>query len=95
MRQWKVLLHNRLNGARLAMASLGQLSGLALTLTDPANLAMIAWAAGVFAAPGVEILRSRWKGEVGLDVVAALSMVFSETLVALAAEPMPVRGRKS
>jgi hypothetical protein len=78
------------------MASLGQLSGLALTLTDPASLAMIAWAADVvFAAPGVEILRSRCKGEVGPDVVAALSMVFSETLVALAAEPMPVRGRKS
>lgn len=85
----KTLLHDRLNVALLAVALLGLLSGLALTLSDRADLAMIAWAAGVvpvFAALVVEILRSLWKGEVGLDIVAALSMsvalLFGEGLAA-------------
>ncbi len=83
------LLHDRMNVALLAVALLGLLSGLGLMLTDRADLATIAWAAGVvpvLAALVVEILRSLWKGEVGLDVVAALSMsaalLFGETLAA-------------
>ncbi len=85
----KASLHNRLNVALLTVALLGLLSGLALMLTGRADLAMIAWAAGVvpvFAALVLEILRSLWKGEVGLDIVAALSMsaalLFGEGLAA-------------
>ncbi|OYU38013.1 MAG: heavy metal translocating P-type ATPase [Pseudorhodobacter sp. PARRP1] len=85
----KALLLDRMNVALLAVALLGLLSGLGLMLTDRADLAMIAWAAGVvpvFAALVVEILRSLWKGEVGLDIVAALSMsaalLFGEGLAA-------------
>ena len=83
------LLNDRLNVALLVVAVLGLLAGLALMLTDRADLALIAWAAGVvpvIAALVVEILRSLWKGEVGLDIVAALSMsaalLFGETLAA-------------
>ena len=53
------------------------------------DLAVVAWSAGVIpvlAALFVEIVRSLWKGEVGLDIVAALSMsaalLFGETLAA-------------
>ena len=83
------LLHDRLNVALLGVALLGLLAGLGLLLADRAELATIAWAAGivpVLAALVIEILRSLWKGEVGLDIVAALSMsaalLFGETLAA-------------
>jgi len=71
------LNHDRLNVALLAVALLGLVSGLALLLTGQPDLSTIAWTTGVLpvlAALIVEILRSLWKGEVGLDVVAALSM---------------------
>ena len=73
----KSLLLNRLNLALLAIALVGLLSGLALSLAGQPRLAAAAWAAGVIpvlAALGVEIVRSLAKGEIGLDIVAALSM---------------------
>ena len=83
------LTHDRLNVALLAVALLGLVSGLALLLTGQPDLSTIAWTTGVLpvlAALVVEILRSLWKGEVGLDVVAALSMsaalLFGEALAA-------------
>lgn len=83
------LLHNRLNVALLTIALIGLMSGLGLMVTDKPHLATIAWAAGAFpvlAALLVEIIRSLAKGEVGLDIVAALSMsaalFFGETLAA-------------
>ncbi len=83
------LNHDRLNVALLAVALLGLVSGLALLLTGQPDLSTIAWTTGVLpvlAALIVEILRSLWKGEVGLDVVAALSMsaalLFGEALAA-------------
>ena len=73
----------------LAVALLGLVSGLVLWAAGRPELAAIAWAAGVapvLAALLVEIVRSLSKGEVGLDIVAALSMsaalVFGETLAA-------------
>ena len=83
------LLHDRLNVALLTAALVGLVSGLGLLAAGNPNLAAIAWAAGVIpvlAALLVEIVRSLWKGEVGLDIVAALSMsaalLFGETLAA-------------
>ncbi|OPH81367.1 heavy metal translocating P-type ATPase [Nitrobacter vulgaris] len=83
------LLHNRLNVALLAIALIGLMCGLGLTVADKPELATIAWATGVvpvLAALLVEIVRSLVKGEVGLDIVAALSMsaalFFGETLAA-------------
>jgi heavy metal translocating P-type ATPase len=80
---------DRLNIALLMVALLGLVSGLALLLAGQADLATLAWTAGVLpvlAALVVEILRSLWQGEVGLDVVAALSMsaalLFGEALAA-------------
>lgn len=82
-------LHDRLNSALLAVALLGLVSGLGLLMAGEPDLATIAWAAGVvpvLAALVVEIIRSLLHGEVGLDVVAALSMsaalLFGETLAA-------------
>ena len=73
----------------LAVALGGVLAGLALHLGGRVDLAGLAWAAGVLpvlAALLAEILRSLARGEVGLDIVAALSMsaalVFGETLAA-------------
>ncbi|MBP7243053.1 heavy metal translocating P-type ATPase [Amaricoccus sp.] len=73
----------------LLIALAGLVSGLVLHVTDRADAADIAWTAGVapvLAALVVEILRSLWRGEVGLDIVAALSMsaalAFGETLAA-------------
>ena len=83
------LFHDRLNVALLGLALLGLVSGLVLMLAGQPDLAKIVWAAGVIpilAALCVEIVRSLWKGEVGLDIVAALSMsaalLFGETLAA-------------
>jgi cation transport ATPase len=82
------------NGARLETAllliALGGLGiGLALYFTGRGDLAQAVWLAGVIpvlAALLVEILRSLWRGEVGLDIVAALSMsaalAFGEMLAA-------------
>lgn len=84
------LFHDRLNVALLGLALLGLVSGLVLLLAGQPDLAKIVWAAGVIpvlAALCVEIVRSLWKGEVGLDIVAALSMsaalLFGETLTRL------------
>jgi heavy metal translocating P-type ATPase len=89
MHQMKALFEDRLNVALLGMALLGLVSGGVLWLSGRPDLAEIAWAAGVIpvlAALCIEIVRSLWKGEVGLDIVAALSMsaalLFGETLAA-------------
>jgi heavy metal translocating P-type ATPase len=83
------LFHDRLNLALLGLSLLGLVSGLVLWLVGPPDLAEIVWMAGVLpvlAALCVEIVRSLMKGEVGLDIVAALSMsaalLFGETLAA-------------
>ncbi len=85
----KLLLYGRLNVALLAMALAGLVSGLGLLVAGRPELATLAWSAGVgpvLAALVVEIVRSLLKGEVGLDIVAALSMsaalLFGETLAA-------------
>lgn len=85
----KPLLHDRLNIALLTIALLGLLSGLGLLLAGRGDLATFAWTAGVLpvlAALVFEIVGSLAKGEVGLDIVAALSMsaalLFGETLAA-------------
>jgi heavy metal translocating P-type ATPase len=82
-------LHDRLNVALLTIALVGLTSGLVLMLAGQAPLAILAWSTGVLpvlAALLVEIVRSLAKGEVGLDIVAALSMsaalFFGETLAA-------------
>lgn len=83
------LFHDRLNVALLGLAFLGLVSGLAFWLVGQPDFATIAWTAGVvpvLAALCVEIVRSLGQGEVGLDIVAALSMsaalLFGETLAA-------------
>ena len=83
------LFHDRLNVALLGVALLGLVSGLVLLLAGQPDLSKFAWAAGVIpvlAALCVEIVRSLWEGEVGLDIVAALSMsaalLFGEALAA-------------
>lgn len=85
----KALFEDRLNVVLLGMALLGLVSGGVLWLSGRPDLAEIAWAAGVIpvlVALCIEIVRSLWKGEVGLDIVAALSMsaalLFGETLAA-------------
>ncbi|AMY71336.1 ATPase P [Frigidibacter mobilis] len=82
-------VRDRLNIALLGLALLGLVGGLGLWLAGQPALAGPVWAAGVvpvLAALCVEILRSLWKGEVGLDIVAALSMsaalLVGETLAA-------------
>ncbi len=77
------------NIALLIIALAGLAVGLGLSLAGNADFARIAWMAGVvpvLLALVVEIVRSLWRGEVGLDVVAALSMsaalAFGETLAA-------------
>lgn len=80
---------NRLSVALLVIALTGLLGGLGLWLAGRSDLATIAWTAGVIPVLlGLlaEIIRSLWQGEVGLDIVAALSMsaalLFGETLAA-------------
>ncbi|MFN7224814.1 MAG: heavy metal translocating P-type ATPase [Paracoccaceae bacterium] len=80
---------NRLNIALLSIALVGLVAGLVLMVAGRADLATLAWATGVvpvLLALVVEIIRSLAKGEVGLDIVAALSMsaalFFGETLAA-------------
>ena len=83
------LFHDRVNVALLGLALLGLVSGLVFWLVGQPDFATIAWTAGVvpvLAALCVEIVRSLGQGEVGLDIVAALSMsaalLFGETLAA-------------
>lgn len=80
---------DRLKAALLLTALAGLTAGIGLYLTGRADMANIVWFVGVIpvlAALLVEILRSLWRGEVGLDIVAALSMTaalaFGETLAA-------------
>jgi heavy metal translocating P-type ATPase len=80
---------NWLNKALLLIATVGLVSGLGLLVGGRADLAGSVWFAGVvpvLAALVVDILRSLQRGEVGLDIVAALSMTaalaFDETLAA-------------
>lgn len=79
----------RLNLALLAVALLGLAAGTGLAMAGFSDLARIPWTAGVLpvlAALCLEILRSLRQGEVGLDIVAALSMtaalMVGETLAA-------------
>jgi len=80
---------DRLKSALLMVALAGLAIGLVLHFSKMPQLAQTAWLAGVvpvLAALLVEILRSLRQGEVGLDIVAALSMsaalVFGEMLAA-------------
>ena len=80
---------DHLKSAILFLAVLGLGAGLALYAAGRPDLAALVWTGGVLPALialGVEILRSLGRGEVGLDIVAALSMtaalVFGETLAA-------------
>jgi heavy metal translocating P-type ATPase len=82
-------LHDRLNAGLMAIALLGLALGLGLKVVGLSDFAPMAWFAGVIpilAALLAEIVRSLWKGEVGLDIVAALSMsaalFFGEPLAA-------------
>lgn len=80
---------DRLKTVILLLALAGLVLGLALWIAGLADMADVVWIAGVLPALValiVEILRSIGRGEVGLDIVAALSMtaalVFGETLAA-------------
>lgn len=80
---------DRLKTVILLLALAGLVLGLALWIAGLADMADLVWIAGVLPALValiVEILRSIGRGEVGLDIVAALSMtaalVFGETLAA-------------
>ena len=99
MHQMTPLFHDRLNVALLGLALLGLISGLGLWLSGQPELAGIAWTAGVLpvlAALVVEIIRSLGQGEVGLDIVAALSMsaalAFGENLAAAVVADAANRG---
>jgi heavy metal translocating P-type ATPase len=83
------LFEDRLKTSLLVMAALGLVAGLGFLAAGLPKAAFIAWSAGVLpvlAALVVEILRSLLKGDVGLDIVAALSMsaalLFGEALAA-------------
>ncbi|MGA0828211.1 MAG: heavy metal translocating P-type ATPase, partial [Gemmobacter sp.] len=80
---------DRIKVALLCIALAGLGGGFVLQLGGNPALGQVAWAAGVvpvLAGLVAEILRSLRRGEVGLDIVAALSMsaalVFGETLAA-------------
>ncbi len=80
---------DRLKSALLLLAVASLVIGLAFHLADEARIASLIWIAGVvpvLASLVIEILRSLSRGEVGLDIVAALSMTaalaFGETLAA-------------
>ncbi|WP_157001603.1 heavy metal translocating P-type ATPase [Paracoccus sp. S4493] len=83
------MVRDQLKTALLAIAALGLTVGLALWAAGRSDLATLAWSAGVIPVLAdlvVEIIRSLAQKEVGLDIVAALSMsaalVFDETLAA-------------
>lgn len=78
-----------LKRALLALALAGLAGGLLLQAVHMPAVARLVWMAGVvpvLVALVVDILRSLWRGEVGLDMVAALSMsaalLFGEELAA-------------
>nr|HRO16032.1 HAD-IC family P-type ATPase [Paracoccus sp. (in: a-proteobacteria)] len=80
---------DRIDTALLLVALTGLAAGLGLYLAGRRDLADIAWMVGVLpvlAGLVAEIVRSLARGEVGLDIVAALSMsaalIFGETLAA-------------
>ena len=80
---------DRIKTLLLGLALAGLVGGVVLHLAGLAGAARMVWAAGVvpvLAALVIEIARSLRAGEVGLDIVAALSMtaalVFGETLAA-------------
>lgn len=80
---------DRLKTLLFALALAGLVSGIALHFGGRPDLAQTVWFAGVvpvLVALVIEILRSLVRGEVGLDIVAALSMsaalIFGETLAA-------------
>ncbi|MBE0414822.1 heavy metal translocating P-type ATPase [Yoonia sp.] len=80
---------DRFKTAILLLAAIGLIAGLAFYFAGQPDIANLIWVAGVvpaLAALVIEILRSLRSGEVGLDIVAALSMsaalVFGETLAA-------------
>lgn len=85
----KAMLADRADVALLAVAVLGLLSGLGLMAAGRPDAAALAFGAGVIpvlAALLAQILHSLARREVGLDIVAALSMsaalTFGETLAA-------------
>lgn len=80
---------DRLKMLLLFIALAGLVTGLGLHFSGRSDLAQTVWFAGVvpvLAALVIEIIRSLARGEVGLDIVAALSMsaalTFGETLAA-------------
>ncbi|CAN7660695.1 heavy metal translocating P-type ATPase [Neorhizobium sp. LjRoot104] len=80
---------DRFKTALLVLAVLGLALGLVFYLVDKPDAAGRVWQMGVVPVLAVlvfEILRSLWRGEVGLDIVAALSMsaalLSGETLAA-------------
>ncbi len=82
-------MYGWLNNTLLAIALGGLTGGLVAQWMGYSDEAVLIWIAGVvpvLAALLVEIVRSLWQGEVGLDVVAALSMtaavIFGEALAA-------------
>ncbi|WP_448325994.1 heavy metal translocating P-type ATPase [Sulfitobacter sp. M13] len=83
------MFHDHLKTTFLAIAAFGLICGGVFWLVGFADLAAWVWTAGVLpilAALIFDIARSLAKGEVGLDIVAALSMsaalIFGETLAA-------------
>jgi len=85
----RIFLEDRLNTGLLAISLLGLIAGLGFSLADLPTAADLIWSAGVIPVLlGLlaEIVRSLRNGEVGLDIVAALSMTaalaFGETLAA-------------
>jgi heavy metal translocating P-type ATPase len=74
---------DRLKTSLLLLALAGIVTGLALHFSGKADAAALAWTLcvlPVLAALLVEILRSLLRGEVGLDIVAALSMLAALTV---------------
>ena len=82
-------MQDRMNTTLLGVALAGLSGGLLALVLDHSELATVIWIVGVvpvLLALVVEIVRSLARGEVGLDIVAALSMsaalLFGETLAA-------------
>jgi heavy metal translocating P-type ATPase len=80
---------DRIKVVLLGVAIAGLAGGFVLYFANKPDLAALAWAAGVvpvLAALVIEIVRSLYRGEMGLDIVAALSMsaamLFGEELAA-------------
>jgi len=83
------VFNDRMKTILLTVAALGLIAGLGLLFVGRPVQASLVWTVGVvpiLVALIVEIVRSLLKGEVGLDIVAALSMsaalLFGETLAA-------------